>query len=204
MTCLVGWAGHGQVVIGADTATTSNSDIRTRAEPKVFKRTVGADAVPMLIAHSGSPRASQLVRYALELPEMPEPTTGGAERWLATVFVDGLRECLKGGGHARRDDEEESWHGMLLVGVYGRLFTIHTDYQIVEHPEPYSSLGAGQAYALGACAVLEELGMAKLDAWGLEGCVMAALEAAEKFCTSVRRPFNIVALPETALSGSSG
>ena len=72
-------------------------------------------------------RMGQLIRYALEPPE-PE---GELDRFMSTAFVDAVRACLKDGGWARRDNEREEG-GTFLVGVQGRLFAVHDDYQVDE------------------------------------------------------------------------
>jgi len=60
-------------------------------------------------------RMGQLLRYAFT---PPEPDTADLHRFMCTAFTDALRQCLKDGGWAQKDKEQEEG-GTFLVGTTG-------------------------------------------------------------------------------------
>ena len=175
MTCIVGLAHQGKVWMGGDSAGVAGLDLAVRKDPKVFRRG------PFLIGYTSSFRMGQLLRFKFNPPEIPD----GMDlfEYLATLFVDALRTCLKDGGYARKVSEEETG-GTFLVGIHGRLFAIGNDYQVAENAAPFAACGCGDSVALGALEVMPEgmLPAAKLR---------RALEAAEAWSAGVRGPFVI-------------
>lgn len=178
MTCIVGLVQDGVVYIGGDSAGVAEPYTLTiRADEKVFTRD------SMIFGFSSSFRMGQLLRYRLGVPE---DHAFDPEEYMATVFVDAVRECLKQGGFASRINEEERG-GIFMVGYKGRLFTIESDYQVSHALDPFMAIGSGKDPALGALYATEEMPPRER--------VLRALEAAEHFNTWVRRPFLVVETP---------
>jgi ATP-dependent protease HslVU (ClpYQ) peptidase subunit len=177
MTCIVGLVEDGEVWIGGDSAGVSGWDLAVRRDPKVFRKG------PFLFGFTSSFRMGQLLRFKFEPPAQPDGMS--VEEYLATVFVDALRDCLKAGGYARKENEVEQ-AGTFLLGYAGRLFEIETDYQVAEHHAPFAAVGCGAAYALGAMHVSEYVSPRTR--------IMAALKAAEAWSAGVRAPFVIECL----------
>jgi ATP-dependent protease HslVU (ClpYQ) peptidase subunit len=175
MTAIVGLTHNGTVHIGGDSAGVSDWSLTIRADSKVF--TNG----PYAMGFTTSFRMGQLLRYALKAPE----PNGDLERFMVTTFVDAVRECLKEGGWATKDSEREEG-GDFLVGVHGRLFSVHPDYQVGEAVDGFAAIGCGQEIALGALYTTARTRMAP------EKRVKLALEAAERFSAGVRGPFAYV------------
>src|SRR5262249_25546320 len=125
-------------------------------------------------------RMGQLIRYAFD----PPSPTERLDKFMATTFIDALRTCLKEGGYARKESEQES-AGTFLVGVAGRPFRSGSDYQVGESVDAYDAVGSGDDLALGAL-------YATSDRRPKER-IRIALSAAERFSAGVRRPFTIVA-----------
>jgi len=172
MTAIVGLTRRGSVFIGGDSAGLCGLSLSVRADAKVFRN--GG----YLFGFTSSFRMGQLIRYALSLPE-PD---GDLDRFMVTKFVDGLRDCLKSGGWARKEEEQELG-GTFLVGVRGRLFTVYDDYQVAKAADGYAAVGSGDSVALGALYATAGRGMrprARID---------LALRAAERFSAGVRGPF---------------
>lgn len=168
MTAIVGVVHAGRVCIST-----------ARADAKVF--TNG----PAVFGFTSSFRMGQLLRHSLKFPERGD---ADLERWLSTSFVDAVRQCLKDGGYARKDDEVES-AGEFLVGMFGRLFCMHSDYQIAEQTEPWYAIGQGCEVALGSMwSTGHVVGLRDQP----EARVRLALQAAANYCTGVRGPFVIV------------
>ncbi|WP_306204046.1 hypothetical protein [Actinoplanes sp. RD1] len=172
MTAIVGVEQGGRVYVGGDSAGVSGLLLTVRADEKVFRKD------KYVFGFTTSFRMGQLLRYSLTLPE----PAGDLEAFMSTVFVDALRECLKAGGWARKDNDREEG-GTFLVGVQGRLFTIHDDYQVAKAADGFAAVGCGEEPALGALYATAGTGL------GPRKRVLRALAAAERFNGGVRGPF---------------
>lgn len=124
----------------------------------------------------------QLLHHAFQ-PPTPE---GDLDRFMATVFIDAIRDCLKTGGWAAKNSEQEEG-GEFLVGIHGRLFKICSDYQVAEAADRYDASGCGDQAARGALFATAGLAMKP------RARMQVALKSAERFSGGVRRPFVIVA-----------
>jgi ATP-dependent protease HslVU (ClpYQ) peptidase subunit len=180
VTCIVGIAHAGRVVIGGDSVGSNGYNAIDRADGKVFQN--GA----FVFGFTTSYRMGQLLRYAFN---PPTPRQGqDVMAFMVNDFIDAVRACLKAGGFAATHDQVEKG-GVFLVGYAGRLFRIEADYQVGESARGYDAVGCGEAYALGA---LHAMGnhvepLARVE---------RALAAAEQHSAHVRRPFVTVASTE--------
>ncbi|MFC7533898.1 hypothetical protein [Actinoplanes sp. GCM10030250] len=177
MTAIVGLLRKGAVYIGGDSAGVSGMNLSVRADTKVFRN--GA----YLFGFTTSFRMGQLIRYSLA----PSAPKGDLDRFMTTTFVDALRDCLKSGGYARKEEEQEMG-GTFLVGVRGRLFVIHDDYQVGKAADGFAAVGCGDQVALGALFATAGRGMKP------RARVRLALRAAERFSAGVRGPFVCLSL----------
>ena len=177
MTCIVGLIKGNKIYMGADRAGVAGMSLSVRADPKVFVRK------PFIMGFTTSFRMGQLLQYKLSVPEIGKEQDVFA--YMATVFVDAVRACLKAGGFATKKDETESG-GEFLVGYAGRLFTVESDYQIAERVTPYAATGCGQGIAMGSLFSTSQMTP--------KTRIGVALEAAESFSAGVRRPFDILSL----------
>lgn len=176
MTVIVGLVHGGRVLLGGDAAGISGYDLTIRNDPKVFV------SGPYVLGFTSSFRMGQLLRWSLQPPAPPE--AGDLDRFMCTTWVDAVRDCLKAGGWARKDNEQETG-GKFLVGVSGRLFVVETDYQVGEPVDGYAAVGCGEDFALGALYATA----AVADA---EERVRLALAAAERHSAGVRGPYRLV------------
>lgn len=135
-----------------------------RRDPKVFRNG------PFLIGYTSSFRLGQLLRFRLSVPVQQSTTTD--YEFMATVFVDAVRECLGAHG-AKKTESGVEEGGTFLVGYHGKLYAIHNDFQVAESSHGFNAVGSGAAYAIGAMAASD------------------ALIIAEKFNIGVRGPFVI-------------
>lgn len=177
MTCIVGLVNNGTVYMGADSAAVSEYDITVRADQKVFINS------GFLIGFTTSFRMGQLLRYAFKPPKF-HAEDQDLYQYMVTDFIDAVRSCLKKGGFAQVDKDEETG-GCFLVGFRGRLFKIESDYQVGELPDGYDAAGCGQQIALGVLSVTSDMGQPILR-------VTTALRAAQKFNAGVREPFVVL------------
>lgn len=174
MTCIVGFVEGNTLWMGGDSAGVGGYSLTVRADTKVFRNG------PMLFGFTSSFRMGQLLRYALVIPDHdPRMPT---EKYMATAFVDAVRECLKTHGFAKKIYEVEEG-GTFLVGYNGRLFCIQDDYQVAEAVDRFDSVGCGHDVAKGAMFAATHLA-------GKER-VLAALAAAERYSAGVRAPFHV-------------
>ncbi|WP_405946224.1 hypothetical protein OG588_05180 [Streptomyces prunicolor] len=178
MTVIVGLVHRGRVHIAGDSAGSSGSQLTIRRDPKVF--TNG----PYVLGFTTSFRMGQLLHHAFEAPH----PKGDLARFMTTGFINAVRTCLKDGGWARKDSEQEQ-AGVFLVGVHGRLFEIHGDYQVGEPVEGYAAVGSGDDLALGALHATAHLGLKPRER------LTAALRAADHHSTYVSAPYMYVKTP---------
>lgn len=183
MTCIVGLVHDGDVYIAGDSAGVSGYDLRVRADEKVFQNGHYA------FGFTSSFRMGQLIRYAFTPPAVPNEDAD-LRAFMTTTFVDALRECLKKGGYAKRENEVEA-AGVFLVGVHGRLFVIESDYQVGENVDGFAAVGCGDQVALGSLYTTRTAAYLHEP----EYRVRAALEAAERFSAGVRGPFVVTRIP---------
>jgi hypothetical protein len=177
VTAVAGLVHNGRVHLGADSAGVAGWNLTVRADPKVF--TVGH----YVLGFTSSFRMGQLLNHAFN----PPAPTGELSRFMATVWIDAVRECLKTGGWATKTSEQESG-GTFLVGVHGRLFEVNSDYQVGEPADPYAAVGCGFELCLGALHATARIVSPKRR-------LMMALEAAERHSAGVRGPFRFVSTP---------
>lgn len=177
MTAIVGLAQDGKVYIGGDSAGISGLSLSVRADTKVFRKE------DYLFGFTTSFRMGQLIRYSFDLPK----PKGELESFMATTFVDALRECLKTGGWARKENDREEG-GTFLVGVRGQLFTIYDDYQVARAADGFAAVGCGDEIALGALYATAGTGLKPRQR------LKVALRAAERFSAGVRGPFVCLSL----------
>lgn len=174
MTCIVALRQGDRVYMGADSAGVAGWIMSERADPKIYR--VG----PFLIGFTTSFRMGQLLGHSLNVPTQPDDVDTFA--FMCTTFVDAVRECLKKGGFAHRENEREEG-GTFLCAYRGRVFRVENDYQIGESATNFDACGCGQEFALGS--LYSTSGMEP------EQRVRTALCAAQRFSVGVREPFLI-------------
>ncbi|MEW2574613.1 hypothetical protein [Streptomyces syringium] len=175
MTVIVGLVHNGRVHLGGDSAGVAGLRLTVRRDPKLFRNG------PYVMGFTTSFRMGQLLHHAFKAPK----PRGDLDRFMATVFVDKLRKCLKDGGWARKDSEQEQ-AGTFLVGVHSRLFAVYGDYQIAEPADGYAAVGCGDEFALGALHATADLYLKPRERLGL------ALAAAGHHSAGVSAPFSYV------------
>jgi len=176
MTCIVGIVDKGTVYIGGDSAGLADWNVCIRSDKKVFVN----NGFAIGFAHSF--RLGQLLSYSFK-PPVPKPRED-LMRFMATTFIDAVRDCLKAGGFATRQADAEIG-GNFLVGYRGRLFHVNPDYQVGEMEYGLHAIGCGEAPAMGALHAMPKSIPARTR-------VLKALAIAEKCTSGVRGPFHVV------------
>lgn len=180
MTCIVGLVHNGTVWMGGDSAGIREGGYQRTVTKtsKVFRNG------PFLFGITTSFRMGQVLRHAFVPPECPAGMT--EERFLATEFVDEVRETMRAAGHAHVDKERE-FAGCFLLGWRGRLFAFDDDFGFTERAGGFNAVGSGEAVALGALYAAPTPAPPEMR-------LRIALEAAAKFNAAVAAPFDIECL----------
>lgn len=176
MTCIAGVVAKGRVYLRGDSAGAAGVQLVLRRDEKVFR------TGPFVMGFTSSYRMGQVLRYAFT-PPAPPTQDGGLMRYMATAFVDSLREALKTAGWARVESGQELG-GVFLVGVHGRLFRVDGDFHVGEPRDAFDAVGSGADLARGA--------LFATHAMAPNPRVRMALRAAERGNTDVRGPFRVV------------
>lgn len=176
MTCIVGMAKGGRVILGADSAGVGGAyNKHIRRDRKVFRNG------ELIFGFTSSFRMGQLLEFNLS----PPPINEGQEAYNYAVkaLIPAIRQTLKDGGYTKTVDGQECG-GTFIIGFRGRLFTIYDDYQVAETIGDVAAVGCGEAYALGAMHALP-------DAAPMERLV-AGLNAAVAYSAGVAPPFHFI------------
>lgn len=178
MTCIVGVEHAGGVIIGGDSAGTAGTSMTIRADQKVFRNG------PYLFGFTSSFRMGQLLRHALK---PPAPPSRDIDAFMVTTFIDSVRDALKEGGYVSTQNGVET-SGTFMVGVIGKLFTIHSDNQVSRSRSGYDAIGCGDNLALGSMHTTRALHLAPRQR------IRLALMAASEHNAAVAAPFIVKAL----------
>lgn len=187
MTCIVGLETEDGVLMAGDSAAVGDGDRYATRLTKVFRR--GA----FLIGYTTSFRMGQLLQYRLLVEPQDDEQTD--LEYMATTFIDAVRACLKEGGFAKVENEQEQG-GSFLVGYAGKLYSVASDFQVNSSRDGYLAIGSGEYVALGCIwSNLGQLGDRKASP---DAIVISALEAAEHFNNYVYPPYYTEFLPTAA------
>jgi ATP-dependent protease HslVU (ClpYQ) peptidase subunit len=173
VTCIVGIAEEGKVYLGGDSAGVSGLDINVRKDRKVFNNG------EFVMGFTSSFRMGQILQYDFVPPKVDEDDV---MRYMVKKFIPEVRKCLKDAGYTTVSNNVETG-GTFLVGVRGRLFEIHSDFQVGETVIGFSACGCGESYALGSLYTSTGSPEERLE---------EALEAATQFSAGVCGPFYFV------------
>jgi ATP-dependent protease HslVU (ClpYQ) peptidase subunit len=179
LTCIIGVVHEDKVYMGGDSAGVGGYALIIRADEKVFQNG------PFLMGFTTSFRMGQLLWYSLSAPAHPFDGNGqpiDTYKYMVTIFINAVRQCLKDGGYASTEKGQE-FGGTFLVGYKGKLFMIQDNYQVAESVDNFQSVGCGDEIARGALCVTPDLPP--------EQRIKLALEAAERYSAGVRGPFLI-------------
>lgn len=180
MTCIVALRGIKTIFMGCDSAGVGGYSRVNRIDPKIYRI-----EDKMLIGFTTSYRMGQLLGYSLTLPKHHSDVS--VETYMSTLFIDAVRTCLKTGGWAEKEKDQERG-GNFLVAYRARIFEIESDYQVGERSEDYSAVGCGFELALGS---LYTSGRAAVGSIHQRERVELALTAAAEFSAGVHPPFRI-------------
>ena len=182
MTCIAAIAQDGHVYVGGDSAGFFGSTVYAVADGKVFRKG------EFVIGCAGSHRFSNIVRSGFQPPSLDENTD--LDGYMATSFVNTLRDALRASGHMEVFSGVESVGSIMIVGLRGSLFLVDELFATIRAPDGIMAIGSGAEVALGALDATEGL----TPDLSPEDRIKRALAAAERRNDSVRAPFTLESL----------
>ena len=174
MTAIVALAENGKVWMGGDVLGVSDMRCSIRQDQKVF---VNGRYV---FGFTWSYRMGQILRYNFS---PPKPKGGDLFGFIVKTFVPAARQALLD-NHWLITDKGRDEGGNWLVGTGGRVFEIHSDWQVIEGVAPYRACGCSIDLSLGS--------MFSTAGQKPRKRIKTALKASQEYSTSVRGPFTII------------
>lgn len=176
MTGIVGIETPTGVILGGDSAGCDGWSLTARVEPKVFENG------PFVMGFTSSFRMGQLLRYStIAHPALSDERD--LDRFMATKFVDSVRDLLKDGGYTKVENGAETG-GLFLVGLAGTLYRVGVDFEVGRAVDGYMAVGCGADLALGA--------MHATDGAEPRARIETALAAAARHSAGVCGPFHLI------------
>jgi ATP-dependent protease HslVU (ClpYQ) peptidase subunit len=169
MTCIVALEDQGTIYMGADSAAIEGDAISLRTAPKIFK------TGKFLIGYCNSFRYGQIIQHYFKPPPIQDKDI---LKYMITKFVPELQRILENNGYEEKDSS-------IIIGYDGNIFYVESDWQVGQDMTNYHAIGSGSPYALGSLYSTSGEPLRRIE---------QALEAAEKFSTTVRSPFNYLSI----------
>jgi hypothetical protein len=139
-------------------------------DPKVWR------SGRLVLGIAGTGRWWALLRY---VAPWPEPPKAGLDRWVSMDLLPVVQKTLEAAGAM-----SELEQGSLLIGARGRLYLLAGELCFARPVERYGAIGSGAQPALGA------LYDSQRSRRGPRARLERALEAAERYTATVRRPWS--------------
>lgn len=178
MTCIVAIEDDNGVTMMADSASVADYHRRKTDLQKVFK------TGNFLIGYTTSFRFGQLLQYKMIVPE--QECKDDLE-YLATVFIDAVRECLSENGWKKAETDGEEVGGNFLLGYKGKLYRVDSDFQCNRHSAGYDSVGYACVPALASLHTSQIIGGLSTEA----RLRLALFVSSEIYPSQVAEPFII-------------
>lgn len=178
MTCIAAVVHEDTVYVAGDSYCSWDYNSAEHAgAPKVFR------VEEFVIGGAGWVRNLQLVQYVFKPPRIHSLDPSFVMRYMCTDFVGALQEILPSIGESSAGGiEDNGIH--LVVGITNQLYMISSDYSVVVPKQPFTAIGSGREFALGALAATPHRKP--------EGRLLFALEFAAQSCPYVAPPYSII------------
>lgn len=180
MTCIVGIQKGNTVWLGGDSAATDglSLDRTIIKDPKVFIKDEFAFGV------CGSPKVLDALAHVIDIPAQ----LGDNDRsYLVGIVVPAIRSGLQQlDATVTAQSGETMFEGELLLGYRGRLYTIESNFQLIQSANGTASIGSGGPIAIGSLAATRGKSPRRR--------IMCALKAAAALNAGVAPPFVLVSV----------
>lgn len=186
MTCIVGFVDKKNecVWIGGDSLGSNGYTQAVQAQPKVFRHDIFEDVI---MGSTSTFRHIDLLKYSDNLlPELDYyKKTDIDHKYMVKTFIPNLIMLFQNGiQHEAITDKGANF----LIGVKDKLFEIQGDFSVLEPASGFSAVGCGEVAAIGSL-ITTTTNFSDINP---VDHVKFALEAAEKACCGVQRPFVII------------
>lgn len=169
MTCIVGFVdkNYRTCYMAGDHIGTDGYSKLNYNNQKVFKNG------EFLIGYTTSFRMGQLLQYKWKAPTRNKTTKDDLE-YLVNQVVPSFIKLFRDNGFLSSESEATARDsktnttsgaisgGQFLIGYRGRLYTVQSDFAVLEEARGYAACGCGQEYALGAISALDGLAESEL------------------------------------------
>ena len=190
MTCIVGFTDKKNNVtwIGADSLGSNGYTQDVESNPKVFRNKTLKNVI---MGSTSTFRHIDLLKYNKTLfPEIDKYKISSGEtvvnhEYMVTTFIPNIIKLFDEGV------KESDKGGNFLVGIDGNLYEIQQDFSVLEPLNGYCAVGCGEVAAEGSLYATTKF-FPDLNSFSPEQHILCALEAAEKNCVGVHRPFVIM------------
>lgn len=186
MTCIVGVVDGAAVWLGADSCAgnTGMYEHYPIKEPKLFYCAGTPLEDSVLGGYTGTFRFGQLLAHHLVMPSERNPTAD-ALGYLVGTFLRAVRTTLHGHKYLKVTDGVESVPdgSQFLFASHERLWTMQSDFSVLESLHGEDAVGGGAPYALGS------LHATRGFKWPAHRRIAAALRAAAEKSAYVQPPF---------------
>ncbi|MBQ0087982.1 MAG: hypothetical protein KBT27_01445 [Prevotellaceae bacterium] len=186
MTCIVGFVDKktNTTWIGGDSMGSNGYTHSIQDGHKVFHNDTLKNVV---MGATGSFRHIDLLEFSTNLfPEIDFYKKPQIDRkYMVNTFIPNVKDLFQSQVVTECDTNRG---GLFLVGVDGKLFEIQSDYSVLEPKDGYASVGCGEVAAMGSLYSTTK----NCKKFTPKEHILSALEAAEKCCMGVHRPFVIV------------
>jgi ATP-dependent protease HslVU (ClpYQ) peptidase subunit len=140
LTTIVGIETDRGVILGGDSRIGVGESFGFVSDaPKVWRLNGGG----IVVGCTGTVRILQSIKYFFTVEKMPKDYE--IEEYLATDFVNAVREAFKAGGVSNGDDE---WS--MLIGIQDKLYILDAYMGITRSHMGFFAIGSGSDFALGS------------------------------------------------------
>lgn len=185
MTCIIGFTDkkNGVSWIGGDSLGSDWYTKEAELPAKVFRNDTFKD---VLMGGTTTFRHLDLLKYSTDLFDEIDLYKQAEidHKFMVTKFVPKVIRLFRDGViHEKAEDRG----GNFIVATPQRVFKIQPDYSVLEPESGVCAVGCGEQVAMGS--LLTTLDMKDIPP---HKKIIMALEAAERFCCGVQRPFRLL------------
>ena len=186
MTCIIGFVDKKKdcVWMGCDSLGSNGWTKAVEANSKAFHHFLLKDVV---IGSTSTFRHIDLLKYSdnlfQEIDAFKKPEINHKD--IVTVFIPKLITLFQNNTPGFADTNKG---GNFLMGVKNQLFEIQQDYSVLQPLDGIAAVGCGEQVAMGSLITTTKY----YPNLKPSQHITYALEAAEKYCCGVQRPFRII------------
>lgn len=184
MTCIIGFLDKKEdcVWIGGDSLGSNGYTKAVESQPKVFRNSTFKNVI---MGSTSTFRHIDLLKYSEDLFDEIDfyKNTDLNHKYMVTKFVPKIMTLFKDG----LPSEKETDRGAnFIIGAGNHLFEVQEDYSVLQPELGFCSVGCGEYVAMGSLITSQGMDLSPVER------ITLALEAAEKYCCGVQRPFRII------------